>query len=145
MKTQTNADQFLASNGIKLSATLSNSKTAPWSDDGQDRNHYRITLSRPSIPAWKAANQCGCPRITFDFWDSIANSEQGKAPAAYDVFACIGGDVNCPDTFQDFCAEYGYDSDSLKALKTFKRCSAFAKRLREFFTSAELEQLAEIQ
>jgi hypothetical protein len=60
------------------------------------------------------------------------------------VLACISGDAYTPETFADFCAEYGYESDSIKSLQTFRRCSAFAKRLRAFFTGAELEQLQEI-
>jgi type II secretory pathway component GspD/PulD (secretin) len=67
-----------------------------------------------------------------------------KTVRPYDVLAGISGDAYTPETFADFCAEYGYESDSIKALQTFRRCSAFAKRLRAFFTEAELEQLQEI-
>lgn len=66
-------------------------------------------------------------------------------PSAYDVLACISSDAGCPDTFEDYCAEYGADSDSIRDLQTFRRCSRFAKRLREFFTETELEELSEIQ
>lgn len=84
--------------------------------------------------------------MAFDFWGSIADAEKCETVvSAYDVLACISGDVNCPDTFKDFCAEFGDDEDSIKALQTFRRCSAFAKRLRAFFTDGEIEQLQEIQ
>lgn len=66
-------------------------------------------------------------------------------PSAYDVLACISSDVNCPNTFEDFCSEYGYESDSIKALQTFRRCSRFAARLRSFFTPSEIEELQEIR
>lgn len=65
-------------------------------------------------------------------------------PTPYDVLSCISGDVHCPDTFEDFCAEFGYDTDSIKALQTFRRCSAFARRLKAFFTAQEIEELSEI-
>jgi hypothetical protein len=97
-------------------------------------HHYRATLSKPA------------KRLTFDFWSSIKDAEDGiKTVTPYSVLACISGDAYTPETFADFCAEYGYESDSIKALQTFRRCNAFAKRLRAFFTPAELEQLQEIQ
>lgn len=66
-------------------------------------------------------------------------------PTAYDILACISSDVNCPETFKDFCGDYGCEEDSIQALQTFRRCSRFAKRLREFFTKQEQEELSEIQ
>lgn len=54
-------------------------------------------------------------------------------------------DAHTPETFKDWCDEYGDDPDSLKALQTFRRCNTFANRLRAFFTPAELDQLSEIQ
>lgn len=192
MKTETNqyeqqAAEFLTKNALKFRATLSDTKTPAWAKAGAEHgHHYRVTISRPSIPAWKAANQCGASRLVFDFWGSVADAKAGKPgvrlerrtgqfiptlngvdlspssfseeraleiaraetakhPSAYEVLACISGDANVPDTFEEFCSEYGYESDSIKALQTFRRCSAFAKRLKSFFTAAELEQLSEIQ
>ena len=139
MKTKSNeydtqAEQFLTSNGIKFRATLSDTKSPEWSVNGRHGHHYRVTLSKPA------------KRLTFDFWSSISDKLIGvKTVCPYDVLACVNGDAYCPETFKDFCAEYGYDEDSIKALQTFRRCSAFAKRLRVFFTEAELTQLQEIQ
>jgi hypothetical protein len=53
-------------------------------------------------------------------------------------------DGNCPQTFEDFCAEYGYDEDSRKAERTFRTCADFARRINAFFTADELEKLAEL-
>jgi len=133
----TQAEQFLTSNGIKFRATLSDTKTPAWSDNGKHGHHYRVTLSKGNpAPA----------RLTFDFWSSIKDAEDGiQTVTPYSVLACISGDTNTPETFADFCAEYGYEQDSIKALQTFRRCSAFSKRLRAFFTESEIEQLAEIQ
>ncbi len=135
----TQADAFLAKHGIKCRISLSNTKDAGWQPSG---NHYRVTLSRGAIPAWKAANQCG-KRLTFDFWGSLNDKEKGVAPHAYDVLACLSSEINCPETYADFCSEYGYqDRDEYKA---YKRLARFAGRLRAFFTNAEREELAEIQ
>lgn len=142
------AESFLTRNGIKFRAVLSDSKAAPWHKAGEKSgHHYRVTLSKgkPCTPDY-TGNVCSSYRLAFDFWGSIADAQAGiKTISAYDVLACISGDVNCPDTFKDYCAELGSDEDSITALQQFRRCSAFAKRLKAFFTAAELEQLAEIQ
>lgn len=146
MKTEydTQAQTFLTTNGLKMRITLSDTKAPAWEDDGKHRHHYRVTLSRAVLT--KPHLETRAPsRLTFDFWGSIADADKGATPTPYDVLACISSDVYTPETFEDFCAEYGYESDSLKALQTFRRCSAFAKRLRAFFTPAELETLSEIQ
>lgn len=125
------AARFLDGNGLAMRITISDTKPAGWSPAG---HHYRVTISR--------ADKSG--RITFDFWGSRNDMEKGEDPSAYDVLACISGDVHCPDTFADFCDEYGYEADSIKALQTFNRCHRFAARLNAFFTPAEIEQLSEI-
>ena len=140
------AQAFLDKHGIKFRATLSDSKTPAWKTEGDKcGHHYRVTLSRGEIPAWKAANQCNLKRLTFDFWGSIADAEKGETTVTpYDVLACISGDVHCAETFKDFCADFGDSEDSIKALQMFRRCSAFSKRLRAFFTAQEIEDLSEI-
>jgi hypothetical protein len=137
MKTQyeEQADTFLAKHGIKFKATLSDSKEPQWSKDGEHGHHYKITLSH----VYRS-------NLNFDFWGSIADKEKGQTEiAAYDVLACISSDVNCPDTFEDFCSEYGYDNDSIAASKVFKSCYAFSLKLRGFFTEQEITELQEIQ
>lgn len=122
---ETAANAFLSRHGLKFRATLSDSKSCPWSEEYKP--HFRVTLSR--------SGERG--RLTFDFW--------GRTATAYDVLACISSDVHCPSTFEDFCSEYGFDEDSRKSLQTFKRASAFSDRLNKFFTSEEIEQLSEIR
>jgi hypothetical protein len=128
------AAQFLADHGLKVRATLADSKPAPWEDSRAYRPHLRITISKPGA------------RLTFDFWGSINDGQKPQpAATAYSVLACISGDVHTPETFGDFCAEFGENEDSRKALQLFRRCDRFAKRLRAFFTAAEVEALQEIR
>ena len=150
----TQAENFLASNNIKFRAVLSDSKPAPWAMDEKpfktEPHHFRVTLSKSGQKVGSQFSalknfRTDSKRITFDFWSSIADAEKGiETASAYSVLAWISSDANCPTTFDDFCSEYGYESDSIKALQTFRRCSSFAKRLNAFFTPGELNQLAEI-
>ncbi len=140
---QKQAEDFLTKHGIKFRATLSDSKSPAWAKEDGERSghHYRVTLSHAAHHANSSRK-----RLVFDFWGSIADAEKGITTiTAYDVLACISSDVHCAATFEDFCVEFGYETDSIKALQTFRRCSAFGKRLRAFFTQAEIEQLQEIQ
>lgn len=139
------AVDFLTKHGIKFRATLADSKPAPWRDEGavhgSSGHHYRVTLSKGERGQGVKFGQ----RVTFDFWGSHADFTAGvREVTPYDVLACISGDTHCAETFSDFCADYGEDEDSIKALQTFRRCSAFAKRLRAFFTPEEIENLQEI-
>lgn len=82
---------------------------------------------------------------TIKHWGKALAEWYGKPPTAYDVLACISLDVRCPASFEDFCADYGYDTDSRKAESLHRRCVEFALRLRQFFTSGELAELQDIQ
>jgi hypothetical protein len=122
--------------------TCNRTGEVPDLDARKHGHHYRVTLY--SVCAPDRGNH-DTRRIVFDFWSSIKDAEDGiKTVSPYSVLACISGEAYTPETFADFCGEYGYEEDSIKALQTFRRCSAFAKRLRAFFTEAELEQLQEI-
>lgn len=158
------AAAFLAR--FALSLTIKPAKAnrpAPWAKGEKSGNRYRVTLKRDGAA------------LAFDFWGSIADAEKlDKArralsdaenagipsdevlrelsrainaahPSAYDVLACISADTYCPDSFADFCGEYGYAIDSRAALATFRRCDRFAKRLRAFFSEKEIAALVEIQ
>ena len=102
------ATDALATVGASLAIELTDEKSAPWAEDGRYRPHYRCTLKR------------GRKSYTFDFWDSTKAGETGEPLTAYSVIA--GLEWHTPETFEDFCAEFGYDSDSRKAVATFKAC-----------------------
>lgn len=130
------ARAFLGRFGLKLSATFKGDRCPPWCDGGcVHGDRYRIRIS----------GQNGKGSISFDFWNSLNDVQEGRRPRAYEVLACISSEAYCPDTFEDYCAEYGYDEDSRMAEKSFKLLDKFARRLRAFFTTEELEALAEVQ
>lgn len=41
-------------------------------------------------------------------------------------------------SFKDFCSEFGYSDDSIKALKTYKECKRNAERLNKLFSGLDL-------
>ena len=64
-------------------------------------------------------------------------------PTAYDVLTCL--QKSDPGTFEDFCSEYGYDSDSRKAEKTYFAVQNEYSGLRKIFSLVELDEMSEIQ
>lgn len=83
-------------------------------------------------------------RFTFIFYDSISNYMDGVEPTAYDALSCLNLDSYIPDNFQVFCDNAGYNSDSIKANRIYKRVDKFARRINAFFTTEELEALREV-
>lgn len=81
-------------------------KGSYFNDDDQVRDVYEIKLSR------------GRHNYTFTFGQSVVSTEKGIQPSAYDVLACL--QKYDPGTFEDFCSEYDYDTDSKKAEATYK-------------------------
>jgi hypothetical protein len=115
---------------------------------------------------WDITISRGTHRLQFPFWSSIADKarrlglvrsnmmsvaaeklprpDKDHKPTAYDVLACISNDANTPADFEEFCSDFGYDTDSRKAEDTHRRCVTFALKLRQFFTATEFEELQEI-
>ena len=64
------------------------------------------------------------------------------APTLYDVLTCLQKyDVG---TFEDFCSEFGYDTDSRNAKKTYKAVVKEYDKMCSLFSNDELEVLTEI-
>ena len=64
-------------------------------------------------------------------------------PTDYDILSCL---TKCdPGTFEDFCGDFGYDTDSRKTEKTYFAVQKEYQNLRGMFSEAELEAMGEIQ
>lgn len=66
-----------------------------------------------------------------------------KAPTYYDVLAALT--KTDPGLFQDFCKEFGYDTDSRRAERIYNAVRDEYLHLANIFSSEELEQMQEIQ
>lgn len=124
----TNAKSFLKKWNVRFSVHFVDNSCPPFCDGKHIHgDKYRVTLSRDGR------------KIQFCFWNSLNDSQARKSPSEYDVLACASSDLYCPADFDDFCAEYGYDTDSRKAEKTFKACRAKSERLQRIFDGEEIQ------
>ena len=90
-------------------------------------------------------------RVSFDYYDSGFNNQAGKVSmdekdlkGAVDCFlrdAMTGG-----DSFEYFCDEMGYDTDSRAAEKIYKACVRYYKKAIKLFDDvpAAAEQISEL-
>ncbi len=127
---------------VKMSATFTGHRKY-FPDDTDTRDTYSITLVRGDrsmtfdygqslqdsgyhggkTPYWrewiKIANAQRAPKTYRERAERDALA-QGKAPDLYSVICCI--EKYEPEPFADWCANFGYDTDSRKALATYLAC-----------------------
>ena len=64
-------------------------------------------------------------------------------PSDYSILACLT--TYDPGTFEDFCGDFEYDTDSRKAERTYFAVQKEYQNLRSMFSESELVLMAEIQ
>lgn len=103
-------------------------------DDTESRNIYKVRIDRNH------------KTYSFNFGDSIYNTNAGKRPTKYDILACLQKyDIG---SFDDFISEYGYviesNKDYHRLFKLYKACCKEYKNVNRLFSDC-MEELAEIQ
>lgn len=65
-----------------------------------------------------------------------------EVPTPYGVLTCI--EKSDPGTFEDFCGNFGFDTDSRRAETTYRAVQDQWRDTQRFFTAEELVELQEI-
>lgn len=134
MNTQTEnitLDQFIESNGLVMTAKRRNSN--PNMADWKDARHWTCTIRKLNRPQ---------DSIHPDLYEFTIPFSQGSAhtkpPTLADVLDCMASDASGYDNdriFEDWCSEYGYDTDSRKAEATFNTVKDQSEELKSFLGS----------
>jgi hypothetical protein len=111
---------LIAKHGIVAKAEWDSRPVSTGTDWAPGTSHYRVSLRRADDRR---------QRLTVPFHMGSAHTDE---PTAEDVLDCLLSDANTPEDFEEFCSEYGYDTDSRKAEKTHRACLAIGKKLRAF-------------
>lgn len=91
---------------------------------------------------WTATLRLGRRKLSTAFRTGTAVD----APTVADVVSSLLLDARCGEqTFEDYCADFGYDSDSRKAEAIWKRCKAMAPRVVHFFGEDNFEALSRLE
>lgn len=82
----------------------------------------------PGSSSWRVTLRYQGRRLTVPFYQGPAIERE---PSAADVLSCIISDARAGEQeFEEFCSEFGYDSDSRKAEKTWRACASMAPKVR---------------
>jgi hypothetical protein len=113
-------EQFISENGVTMTAKRSLGQMNP-NMPNPDMRHWRCTLKRD--------------KDTLTVWFSQGSAHK-EPPTAADVLNSLSFD-SCAtgETFESWANEYGYDTDSRSAEKTYKACLRYARLLEGFLGS----------
>jgi hypothetical protein len=125
------ANDFLKRHGIKFKFTYIDFATY-FEGDREQRNIYRLALTRKDSRI----------RYSTRFGASIHMTQNRIDPTSYDLLTCIT--KNDPGSFEDFCSEYGYDTDSRSAMRTYHKVKRDWMKVEKFFSQDELNELDKI-
>lgn len=151
------AINFLKECNATLTVNFSHlGKNELWDDkDLREVYHFTITTPRGSYTSlfydsvYNYQQKLKAKKVLENhawFKDMENHSQAIKAkkhvPNAYDILSCLDGYM--PSTFEEFCLEYGYDTDSIRALKSYMEFQKQYSGLSKIFTPKQLEMLCEI-
>jgi len=123
------AQRFIEKTGLKIRKVYCGH--GPYFDgDKESRARWEITIERADHRP-----------ITFMFGASSVKFRKDP-PTDYTILSCV--EKHDPGTFDDFCAEYGYDNDSIKARETYFAVQKQWSGIRGLFNNDELAELQEI-
>lgn len=116
--------------GLNINIVYIGKSTCNWDKDNL-HDYYKITLKRNN------------KEMNFDYYSSIIDTEKHIKPSNYDVLSCLEW-YEIYD-FEDFYFNYGYDTDSIKALETYLKCQKQQKELFNIIPEKEIrEKIQEI-
>lgn len=136
------ANDFLAKHDLTLDIREAIPQKSPlWAKEGEKHgiNYYCVLQNKEG------------KKYSFDFWGSIADMEKVRygekksaKPTNYSILACLDT-YSDGSSFEDFCAEMGFDTDSITALKTYEAVQKQIEGLKSVMSVEALEELNEIQ
>ena len=116
-------------------------------DLGFPKNHVFIDFLGYANPWGGRHNkqhwQIAIPMIgSFDYYCPEYDTSQPEDLALSAINCFLGDAITAIDNnFESFCSDFGYDNDSIAALKIFKACQKQAKKAAKVFSP---DQIAEI-
>lgn len=127
-----------------------------WGADGKPWPcfEWRVTFSNKT-GAWSIPYYCGSGHIEYPkgkknpYPRSVIGHEhyenlwaKPKRPTVDDVLHSLISDASASDyNLQDWCAEFGYSDDSIKALNTYRQCLEIATNLRKYLGADVVRKL----
>lgn len=162
------AEKFLQDANATMKIELQGRAINTMWKEKQLRNLYAVTITTPrgsyTFDFWDSLYNTELTQMTVQEyarknlrrrWEDMTYSEKNKAsaelaqkqkearPNCYDVLACLT--KYDPGTFEDFCAEYGYDEDSRTAERIYIAVQNEFANLKRIFDPEQLKAMQEIE
>lgn len=119
---------------FEIKASYKGNKKAEWSQD--NFNNHMVTVTNLETKE----------KIRFEFWASIAYPVLKTEYDILNAFYCFVSDaVSGNYSFEQFCSEFGYDTDSRQAEKIYRKCIKQYDRLSKIFDGDIYEFANELQ
>lgn len=118
-------DQFIKEN--KLTASVVEIGNNPNIDDPKwQARHYKVTIKKDN------------KRMITYFSQGVGIEHE---PELHDVLDCLANDAQTDGTFEDFCATYGYDTDSRNAERIYKAVIRNSNKLLKLLGQSKFDQV----
>lgn len=115
----------------KITLRFDYADSNPNMPDSQNMDHYRVTLRNADRK-----------RMTLVY--SKGYGHNNKPPEVDEVLDCVASDAagfENSNGFEDWCSEYGYDTDSRSAERTYKAIEKQAAKLQAFLGTEAFNEL----
>ena len=110
---------------FNLNSTFKGDKVWNADEKQENYNNHIITVTNTETKQ----------KVSFEFWGSIANPEIKTEKELLYAFYCFVEDaLSGKMDFSEFCSEFGYDTDSRKAEKTWKACKRSTVKFERLYT-----------
>lgn len=140
---ETEARDFMIRNKIKMSITFKDREANRLWNENSKRNRYSVYIQNTDTDE----------AMRVIFWDSVYSTEHNITPTCYDILACLT--KYDPGEYEDFCCEFGYETEienqfgrftrNETAYKIWRACCDEWKKIKRVFGEGEtLEELREI-
>lgn len=145
--------EYLASIGVPYKAVYIGEEMRDWGGDKlQQVDAYRVSFGTFATDYFmglgnrkpvKNAPKNKARHNTIDYESYARRYIKPIAPTSASVLYSLLSDAQARDmSFNDWCADFGYDVDSIKALNTYRACCLIGESIRMVFTSAQRAHLA---
>jgi hypothetical protein len=119
---------------FEVKASFKGTKKAEWSSD--NFNNHMVTVTNT-----ETGN-----KATFEFWASSAHPELNREYDILNAFYCFISDaVSGSYSFENFCNELGYDTDSRATEKIYRKCKKSLEKLNKIYDGDIYELANELQ
>ena len=128
--------------GLSMRAVYIKTGTVEGWDDKMMHDHFIVILTRAFYDDTAQRMQYRTMEIRFHGSADDAMKHPRKPPRTYDILSCIT--KADPGTLEDFCSEFGYDTDSKKADATYQAVKKEYEEFAHLFPEGIPEEIIEI-